>query len=262
MKSPSPNLSYWYRPHTAHNQLPIVFIHGISIGLYSYSSFLADLKKNNADVGIIALEIMPISFRITNPVLEKAEMCRQISLILEAHGWDKFVLVSHSYGSVITTHMLQTPSLANKIGPVLFIDPVAFLLHLPDVAYNFTARSPRGANEHQLYYFASKDMMVSHALTRHFFWSENILWKEDLQGRAVTVSLGGRDLIVDTETVGRYLSGVDLVSEDVSWKERPWSTEDLNVLWFPQCDHAQVFEKKKYREQLVDAVHGYCSVQT
>lgn len=42
-----------------------------------------------------------------------------------------------SYGSVITTHLLHMPQIAQKIGSMLFIDPVSFLLHLPDVAYNF-----------------------------------------------------------------------------------------------------------------------------
>lgn len=42
-----------------------------------------------------------------------------------------------SYRSVITTHLLHMPQIAQNIGPMLFIDPVSFLLHLPDVAYNF-----------------------------------------------------------------------------------------------------------------------------
>ncbi len=41
------------------------------------------------------------------------------------------------YGSVVATHLLSTPRVASKIGPVIFIDPITFLLHLPDVAYNF-----------------------------------------------------------------------------------------------------------------------------
>lgn len=51
-----------------------------------------------------------------------------------------------SYGSVIATHLLRAPRIAQKIGPVLFIDPVCFLLHLPDVAYNFvwSSSTPEG----------------------------------------------------------------------------------------------------------------------
>ncbi|KAK1916566.1 hypothetical protein P3342_012190 [Pyrenophora teres f. teres] len=184
-------------------------------------------------------------------------MCRQINMILERHDFDKIVLASHSYGSVISTQLLRDPTTAPKIGSILFIDPVTFLLHLPDVAYNFTARAPRGANEHQLYYFASTDMMVAHTLARHFFWAQNILWKEDLRGHDVTVSLGGRDLIVDTQTVGKYVNGVDLKGEDQSWKDLEWRGHGLETLWWPTVDHAQVFERRECRAKLVQVLREY-----
>jgi hypothetical protein len=44
-----------------------------------------------------------------------------------------------SYGSVVAAQLLRNPEISQKIGPVLFIDPVSFLLHLPDVAYNFVS---------------------------------------------------------------------------------------------------------------------------
>ena len=215
------------------------------------------MGPDDGEVGIIALEIMPVSFRITGAIPDKEEICRQITAILDAHGWDKVVLASHSYGSVITTHLLKSHSTASRIGPLLLVDPVTFLLHLPDVAYNFTARQPRQANEHQLYYFACTDMMVAHTLARHFFWAENILWKDDLRGRNVTVSLGGRDLIVSTDTVGKYLAGVDLRSENTSWRDDEWRGTGLDIIWFPTCDHAQVFERADGRRRLGEIVLKY-----
>jgi pimeloyl-ACP methyl ester carboxylesterase len=181
-QSPAENLTYWYRPHTSNTKLPILFIHGIGIGLYPYVNLLKDLNSThglesadpNDQVGIIALEIMPVAFRITNAALSKTEMCTQIKQILDHHGWSKIVLVSHSYGTVVSTHLLKTPSTAQLIGPIVLIDPVSILLHLPDVAYNFTRRKPERANEHQLYYFASMDCSVSNTLSRHFFWSETM----------------------------------------------------------------------------------------
>lgn len=262
-RSSAPDLSYWYRPHTSKTRLPILFIHGIGIGLWPYTSFLAEINKHDPDaaqdgeIGIIAVEIMPISFRITGPILGRDEMCRQINIILERHGFDKVVLASHSYGSIISTQILQNATTAAKIGPILFVDPVTFLLHLPDVAYNFTARQPRGANEHQLYWFASTDMMVAHTLARHFFWAQNILWTEELRGHDVTVSLGGRDLIVDTETVGKYLNRVDLKSEEQKWKEHEWKGHGLETIWWPTADHAQVFERRDARDKLAQVLREY-----
>lgn len=48
-------------------------------------------------------------------------------------------LIVRSYGSVVATHLLRSPETAQKIGPILFVDPVSFLLHHPDVAYNFVS---------------------------------------------------------------------------------------------------------------------------
>lgn len=261
--SSAPDLSYWYRPHTSRTRLPILFIHGIGIGLHPYTQFLSEINKHDpqaledGEVGIIAVELMPISFRITSPMLDNEEICRQINIILERHGLDRVVLASHSYGSVISTHLLKNPATAAKIGPALFVDPVTFLLHLPDVAYNFTARRPKAANEHQLYYFASTDMMVAHTLARQFFWAQNIIWKTDLGNRDVTVSLGGRDLIVDTETIGKYLNGKDLKSEDRSWKDHEWRGDGIETIWWPTADHAQVFERKEGRLKLGEVLRAY-----
>lgn len=275
-----------------------------------YVDFLADLNSTSGiedgipddQVGIIAIEILPISFRITHPAMSKSDMCAEIAKILAHHGWDKVVLVSHSFGTVVATHLLKTPSTAHLVGPMVLIDPVGILLHLPDVAYNFTRRKPQRANERQLYYFASMDMGVSHTLSRHFFWSENILWKEDLDGRNVTVSFSGRDLIVDTESVGRYLSSgntprtsstassallidienipeertngkavnvrsssVDLEVDDETnlqidaWKEQPWKGKGIDVIWYENLDHAQVFDSASTRRPLLRAIKTYCA---
>jgi len=309
-RSPVTRLPYWHREHTSKTKLPILFIHGIGIGLFPYVDFLADLNSAagiedglpDDQVGIIAIEILPISFRITHPAMSKSALTAEIAAILAHHGWDKVVLVSHSYGTVIATHLLKSPSTAHLIGPVVLIDPVCILLHLPDVAYNFTRRKPRRANEHQLYYFASMDMGVSHTLSRHFFWSENILWKEDLDGRNVTVSLSGKDLIVDTESVGKYMtsgstpwisstaSSAFLIDvEDVpeertngkgvnihtsildsesdpetnlqidAWKEQPWKGKGIDMIWFEDLDHAQVFDKAATRRPLLTAIRRYCA---
>ncbi|KAF2759862.1 hypothetical protein EJ05DRAFT_312137 [Pseudovirgaria hyperparasitica] len=253
--SPAPHLTYWHRPHTSKTRLPILFIHGIGIGLYPYKNFLAELTSDDTtdssdgQIGIIAVEIMSVSFRITGEALSKEHMCDEIESILNAHNWDKFVLVSHSYGSVISTHLLRSPRFAARIGPILFIDPVSFLLHLPDVAYNFTCKTPRRANEWQLYYFGAKDPGVAHALGRRFFWSDNILWKEDIQQHLVSVAIGERDLIVDTAAVRKYLEGGKNGVEDAG----------LRVLWFEGLDHAQVFDKRRTRRMLGNVVRAYCA---
>lgn len=290
-RSPAKHLSYWYRPHTSAKRLPVLFVHGIGIGLYPYINFLSeinsphdgDTEHDDSQIGILAIEIMPISFRITHSALDKDEMCTEIGQIIAKHNYDRFALVSHSYGSVISAFILGDQFLRPKVASTLLVDPVSFLLHTPDVAYNFTTRQPRRANEWQLWYFASRDPGVAHALGRRFFWSQKVIWHNDVgdlinEGMHITVSLGGKDLIVNTEAVGRYLTdsratkagqaGVRNRQEDESctsahlkedaWKHMEWKGKGLEVLWFEHLDHGQVFDRKTTMARLVEVVQKYC----
>lgn len=170
------------------------------------------------DLGILALEILPISMRMTGAMPSQKEFIAQLTHILNMHGIFKFVLVSHSYGSVLTTHILRS-SLAFRLASIILVDPVTLLLHLGDVAYNFVYRQPRTANQWQLWYFASRDIGISHAMSRNFFWSANILWKEDLEGREVAVMLSGEDQIVNTREVWTYLTGQKGRETTNAWRD-------------------------------------------
>lgn len=266
-QSPAPDISYWHKPHApTADESPVVFLHGIGVGLWTYIRFLADIHaakhRGDGGIGIVAIEILPISFRLTTPPLSKPDFLRQMTTILDHHDWDNFTIVSHSYGSVLTTHMLHHPALNHRVVSIVLIDPVTVMLHLPDVAYNFTRRRPKRANEWQLWYFACTDPGVAHCLGRHFFWRENIVWKEELLARPgdgrtgwgsrrVAVCLAGQDQIADTTMVAQYLAASDHEGSD-------GSCDNLQVVHFPTLDHAQVFDDPTGRERIVRLVKSHC----
>jgi pimeloyl-ACP methyl ester carboxylesterase len=270
-RSPAKHISYWYRPHTSKTKLPILYIHGIGI-LHTYIDFFAELadtidRKSGEDgqIGIIVLEILPISFRMTHAALTPHSMRSEIKSILDQHSWSRFVLMANSYGTVISAQMLRDSSLNSRICDVIFIDPVAFLLHLPDMVYNFTRRAPQSASEHQLYYFASTDMGAAHTLARRFSWTESILWKEDLKGRRWTIMLSELDIIVAANTIGRYLTrpvgatALEDDRQDSEWKTTKWTGGDLDVVWLEGLNHAEVFDTKRDRKMLIDIAMNYSS---
>ncbi|KJZ75392.1 hypothetical protein HIM_05318 [Hirsutella minnesotensis 3608] len=283
-RSPAPSLSYWYCPHEAGSgQLPVVFFHGIGIGLWPYTRLLANLRtaKMRNDTrrgrGVIAIEMLSVSNRLTPPPLDKARFLEEMSLILNSHReWHRFTVVSHSYGSVLTSHLLLSSELGHRVPSVVLVDPVTVLLHLPDVAFNFTRKRPRRANEWQLWFFGSSDPGVAHTLGRHFFWRQNIIWKEELlsiggdksKPRKVAVSLGGRDLLVDAATVARYLKGDARPSEkaavdcvvDVSVLQ-VGVVGDIEVMLSPDLDHADILHSKAERKRLEDIVGMYCDIR-
>ena len=328
-KDTETNIPYWYRPHRSCTKLPILFIHGIGIGLLPYIPFFRDLAAQDPDVGILAIEILPISMRLTAPPLDRDAMCAAITRILNAHGLHRVVLAGHSYGTAVSAHLLrrqwgsvdpqnplttQTPRHTQQhahestnrhhvishdgnagsndlIAATLLIDPIPFLLHHPAVAYNFVYRHPRHANEWQLWYFASREPDIARALSRHFFWFECILFREDVLGAIsgggrgststsaagtqgkkrpmpVTVSLAGRDQIVDSRAVHAYLTG----SKDPEEEEEHanpvgkgraglppsrWEKDGFEVLYFPELDHATVFDTPIDRAPLLGALRRF-----
>lgn len=79
-----------------------------------------------------------------------------------------------------------------------------------------------------------------------------------MKGRQVSVSLAGKDLIVDTEAVGRYLAqDGDVKPAEEDWKYKQWKGKGLDILWFDTLDHAQVFDSRYNCEILANVVRVY-----
>jgi pimeloyl-ACP methyl ester carboxylesterase len=249
--SPSKHISYWYRPHTAKGRTPILFIHGIGIGAYTHSTFIKELAGDDG-IGVVALELPSISARLCAPSASTAEIKEEIRLILDRHGWESCTLIAHSYGTAVASTILRDPKFAPRIAGAVLMDPIVFMLHLPDVAFNFTRRRPRKANQRMLHYFASQDMLISHTLARRFFWSQSILFKEDIPADLnVVVTLSGKDLIVPVAEVWAYLTdGQDVpVGKDGEWED---DEGRFSVYWFDKLDHAGIFASTGVRRGVVE----------
>jgi hypothetical protein len=213
-----------------------------------------------------------------------------------------------------TDHSLVS-SLGSKIAHMVLIDPIPIFISNSTVAHNFLYRKPStvcprqlgsipdievevgfqasppatpryysSAAAWQLWYFASRDADIARTLFRSFFWTECVVWREDIEvflsgnsvdGPAVTggldsnrfrnmaVVLGGMDQVVPAEAIRRYLTG------EKKWKER-WLGRihqdigqvqvkggNLEVLFNPHLDHAVIFDKDKWAIPLLDVVQHY-----
>jgi pimeloyl-ACP methyl ester carboxylesterase len=293
-QSPAKQLSYWLRPHTSKTRLPVLFIHGIGVGLIPNIDLLRDLdlalncdNKHDGQVSVMAVEILQISSRLTHVIPKRSDYLDQLTQVLDTHHFERFVLASRSYGSVLSTCLLTHEPLASRVTSTLLIDPITILLHMPDVAYNFTARPPKHVKEWQLSFFGAKDPGVAYTLGRQFFWSENILWYDRISelikhGTNITASLGGQDVIVNTRAIRNYLTkhtvprrmtetekegleGWDGQADNHpglgGWRARDWEGKGLEILWFDDLGHAQVFNTPGARKKLVRILVEYSKVQ-
>ena len=109
-------------------------------------------------------------------------------------------------------------------------------------------------------------MGVAHTLSRAFFWSENILWKEELTKHHATVFLSAKDSIINAPSVRTYLQpelgdGWQQDSQRIGTSEgddmrsaTPKADARLNVVWCSDLDHGQIFDFAVWRGRLKSEV--------
>lgn len=242
-KSASPLFSYMVRPHKSKKHRPIVFFHGIGIGLPTYAYWLSTIPK---DIGVLAVEVLPVSGRISPEGVSARRFVKAMRAILEQQGYDDFVLIGHSYGTFLVRPLLDDPAINAKIDSIVVCDPVAIMLHLPDVAYNVTRRKPVTAPQVEIAWGAALDPCTAHTLCRRLHWPEHILFRENLVGKHTTVIVASRDCVLNADAVAGYvyygdagyITAADL--EELRKTPELWTGRaELELIYLYDRDHGQ-----------------------
>lgn len=76
--------------------------------------------------------------------------------------------------------MLHHPEGCKRVSSTILVDPVTFLLCDPMVATNVVYKEPRNTIDFLMHFFVARELFIANALSRHFNWSHNILFVEDL----------------------------------------------------------------------------------
>jgi len=233
----SGTISYWRREGTGRGDggprpPPLVFCHGIGISVLPYMHLLEDMINWDGVASrreIFLLSMPNIAMRISEDPPSMAETVACISDMLDSWGVPAAHFLCHSFGSVVTAWMVRrAPS---RVLAATFIDPVCFMLAKPDVAHNFMYRKPQSPTQLLLHYFVSKELYISHSLARNFFWYQCILWPEEIsRGTPAIVVLSGKDSIVPTHSVRRYLS---------AYKQKHPEC-NVEVMYFPNLGHGEI----------------------
>ncbi|KAJ6515813.1 hypothetical protein C8R45DRAFT_957697 [Mycena sanguinolenta] len=209
---------------------PTVFLHGLGLGLLQYHPVTRDLRLQFPGRPLL----IPLQPHISQDVFHPRfldPICRQdladrLAGLMHELGWVELpskdsvdlsqedvlgpgvTMVSHSNGSYLHAWCLkQHPEIITRS---CFVDPVTFCSWEGDACYNFLYRLPVTGYELVVSYFVGCELGVANLLRRHFDWSSNALWYEEIpNARNPSRSLfllGGRDDIINAERVKKYLT--------------------------------------------------------
>jgi hypothetical protein len=90
--------------------------------------------------------------------------------------------VAHSLGTAVVSWMLHSKQHKHLVATSVLIDPVTFLLCIPKVCASFVHPDPKCVSTYLSSFLLAKELYISNALSRHFNWSWNAVFLEDLPG--------------------------------------------------------------------------------
>ncbi|RUP47012.1 Alpha/Beta hydrolase protein [Jimgerdemannia flammicorona] len=247
---------YWhYNPQpltdrSVPKRTPVVFVHGIGAGIMCYIEFLFRLLGLQREV--FCVELPYVSMRLVEDVPTMQETVREIEQMLESHGHKQAVFVGHSLGSALLSWVIKNAS--KKVAGVVMIDPICFLLHYHDVAYNFVYRIPQRANEHIITFLASRELYISHYISRHFHWHQTAFFVPSTNPnpaisttsvtplpQRTTVFLSEHDNLVNSPRVDAYLRSHDVESHIM-----------------PNLDHASFLFSSAWKSRILNKIAEHC----
>jgi pimeloyl-ACP methyl ester carboxylesterase len=208
-------MTYWYKKQgpvdsatssrnttSSTGSEPVVFFHGISTGWSMYLHLAKSMSKNRTLilVDLDAIKIKSMRFHMPTP----QHFCECFNTMLDRHHIEKVSLIGHSFGSITAGWVVTRCS--ERISHLTLIDPVSMLLAFPEVAYSFLYRPPTSLIEWIIHVVASRELTVSHALHRHFWWYNNNLWLEDVPPHiGVVVGLAQCDEVTNPVALEEYV---------------------------------------------------------
>eukprot|EP00934_Nitzschia_sp_Nitz4_P006770 Nitzschia sp. Nitz4//scaffold10_size219509//126562//129189//NITZ4_001436-RA/size219509-augustus-gene-0.275-mRNA-1//-1//CDS//3329532944//6760//frame0 len=187
-------------------KLPIVFIHGIGIGLVSYVQLINDLLKTCRP--ILVPDIPYVSgfrpWQSTNSVLSPAVVASTLTAMLATHAYPKAIFTGHSYGTSWLSYMCKySPSV---VAALLFLDPICFCLNSSGLTKNFVYHR---ADPGTISFMIRTDMIVNWTIQRAFPWAWVALFIEQVNVPC-TVFLSDKDALVPVPRLEQYFQSKDI----------------------------------------------------
>ncbi|KAF9921211.1 hypothetical protein FBU30_008804 [Linnemannia zychae] len=245
--NPATDLSYWYRaPVSPDNKVPLVFLHGIGVGLVQYIHWVIALSTISRPIIMIEVPYVSNKF-IKGDCMTPDETYYAVERILRRHDYPKATFFGHSLGTMLCAAVCRaSPASSSKsiVAGLILADPICFLTH-HSIARNFAYRIPSTAAELIMDLFAAREIGTSWYIMRRFHWNQCIFfpkaWKKrnerslPYEGRLspvlpkkTRIFLSRKDNLLNMDMIADY------IRNQVGLREEK---EELNIM--EGMDHAQ-----------------------
>lgn len=205
--------TYFHLNIDCNQKKPIIFFHGISPGWITYKKIISKFDYKRPLI-LFNLEPYKISsFDFSKP--DYMEVSNAVKSILKKHNYTNCDIIAHSFGTIVAGWLIKSKKI--NINNIVFIDPVCFLLSLPDVASNFIYTKPKSLFHYVIRIFAARDRTIAESLFRNFFWGDNILWLENIDKKTnITVYISNSDEIIPYNSIKDYLKKNKIVIKELN----------------------------------------------
>eukprot|EP00567_Pseudictyota_dubia_P011334 CAMPEP_0197440606 /NCGR_PEP_ID=MMETSP1175-20131217/7059_1 /TAXON_ID=1003142 /ORGANISM="Triceratium dubium, Strain CCMP147" /LENGTH=817 /DNA_ID=CAMNT_0042970741 /DNA_START=502 /DNA_END=2955 /DNA_ORIENTATION=+ len=258
-------ISYYYHPGTNPNTLeeeeedevPIVFCHGIGVGLIVYVPLIDSLLKTGRP--ILLPEIPYVSgfrpWQSPHSILQPAAVSSTLTAMLASHGHLRAAFIGHSYGTSWLSYMCKyAPSV---MAAVLFLDPICFCLHYPCLTKGFVYHRPDPGSTS---YMIRTDVIVNWTIQRSFPWARISLFVERIPDVPCAVFISECDALVPAAKVERYLRSKGApVKEYAAADNEHFSKYPINVTIFPGDIHGDWTERPATAQRIGEVAEILCS---
>lgn len=199
----------WEKPPTP--EPPLVFVHGVGLGLVTYLPFLCRLFRASQHRDVVLLELPHVSMKLgieSFPTIQTIATSAEHAM--QQLGLPPALWVCHSLGTFVFAGINRLKP--HLIDSCVLIDPVCFMLWEATTMKNFCYCDPSTPMQIVQQYHVCRELLISWYFQRHFYFSDAVLLCEDVPRRARVV-ISQADNIYDTARVLQYLHAGGVATE-------------------------------------------------
>jgi pimeloyl-ACP methyl ester carboxylesterase len=223
-------------------QTPILFCHGVGLGLAPYVPMVLRLAATGRPV--IAVEFKHLAMRWTRRVPTVEEAVAELAATLASFGISRCDAVGHSFGTLFLSRFSQVhPRLVRTLA---LMDPVCCTMWTGDLVGSFVVK-PHACRNGLVTWMISRDLHAAAAVSRRFFWTHYNMWggaapqDQDNSSIRTLLAVGGRDNLVSAQHVAATVA----TGEDAAGNR-------TTMLHHPDREHADVVFHPAWQARVVD----------